>query len=57
MDEKNKQDEARYTLRMPTELYQWVQQESDKQYRSANSLIVSLIQQAREKQEKEIKNE
>ena len=57
MSNKETQEETRYTLRLPTEFYEWIQGAAKAQRCSVNSLIVLLIQQAKEKDEKERANQ
>lgn len=41
--------DARYPLRLPDSLYEWFQEEAQRQYRSANSLMVAALREYQER--------
>ena len=50
MPETKQPVDARYPLRLPEDLYEWLQEEAKRQYRSVNSLMVSVLLEYRERQ-------
>lgn len=49
MSENKQTTDARYPLRLPDNLYEWFQEEAQRQYRSANSLMVAALREYQER--------
>lgn len=47
------QEDTKYALRLPTELYEWVKQLADKEERSINRQVIALLREARALREKQ----
>lgn len=49
------QSESRMTVRMPTDLYEWLKSDAEQNLRSLNSQVIAILEEYRKQKENERK--